>query len=100
MTRRPNTSILIRPVKDKDTDRNFSNVESYLADLGPAAQGQVTDRIALTAGDNAIKAPLARPLGRITVYQDAVSDITDKGFVNGKWVVTSSAACNVIFLFI
>lgn len=118
----PSTGKPIRlgPVVDKDVDANFTQVRRALLELSPlagehdpaanrttlglgdAAVGKLTPLTTLAVGVNAITPTVANPVGRITAFQSAVSNIYDIGLnrATGKWEVNSSAVCSVRFLFI
>ena len=97
------SKVFFKPVDDANTHFNFQQIDKELATFGPTARSQITNLIALNVGDNSIKIPgkMINAYGRITAYQDAPSNLYDKGpDGNGNWIVNASAACNVRFLFL
>jgi hypothetical protein len=91
---------MIRRVQDEVTNTNFTEIGRVLAELSIAVLGRLTPLTAITTGANVITPTVAKPLARITVYQDAVSSLTDGGLnTAGQWQITASAPCNARFLF-
>lgn len=82
------------------TDQNFAELKKILGALHPLVSAKMTGNVELAVGTTRVKPPLAKPSGRILVYQSAASDISDSGLDgDGYWVFTSSAACTCRFLF-
>ncbi len=92
-------NLILSRLKDRDVDRNFNEVDKAMSELGPLVRARPTGFIDLVAGDNVIKPTVPGATGRLITYQSAVADLTDKGLVDGKWVITASAPCTVKLLF-
>lgn len=99
--RKPRQDLLLYPVDDENSQKNFTNIDKFLADTGLTTRGKETELLALVAGDNEVRVPLNGPVGRITIYLDAAVTIYDKGLNSRNyWVVNCSAPCNARFYFI
>lgn len=100
MADRETIKLLFAKVTDEATQRNFQLLRKTLAEMALWVVGKTTPSVALVAGDNVVSTIIARPTGRILVYQDAAATLFDKGSPGlSQWTINASAPCNCKFIF-
>lgn len=93
--------IVVLHTGDTQPDTNFREIQRQFVEMPDLAFAKGPQTVTLAVGDNKIKPGIAKPRGRIVVYQDAAATLYDKGSnADGDWVLNASAACTIrIFFF-
>lgn len=88
----------LKKTNSSDLDYNFNQLATSFQSLSDFA-GAKTVSATLAVGDNSIVPTVANPQGRLLLFQSAAANLFDKGLVNGKWVINSSAICSIRLAF-
>lgn len=99
MPERATVSLTLGKVADEATQRNFRLIEEAFRTLAGICGGVLTKEVDLVVGVNRVRPSVPRPRGRVTVYQDVASDLSDGGLDGDDWLLTASTACRVVLLF-
>lgn len=81
-----------------DTNYNFDQLAAAFQSLSDFVVAK-TVSATLAIGDNSIVPTVPNPQGRLLLFQSAAANLFDKGMINGKWVINSSAICTIRLAF-
>lgn len=86
-------------VQDDAAQKNFNELRKVFFEMYAGAGSKETSAT-LAVGDNEIPPTVPNPKGRIITFQSAASTLFDKGLNSaGKWVINSSAICDIKLAF-